>query len=54
MTNRENYRYFNNFKVDVVGGFYAMDDINIFKKFLQKISEKNIPFLVISSGSSAK
>ena len=54
MTNGENYRYFNNFKVDVVGGFHAMDDINIFKKFLEKISQKNIPFLVVSSGSSAK
>ena len=54
MTNEENYRYFNKFKVDVVGGFYAIDNINIFKKFLQKISEKHIPFLVISSGSSAK
>ena len=54
MTNTENYIYFNNFKVDVVGGFYAIDDVNIFKKFLEKISEKHIPFLVISSGSSAK
>ena len=54
MTNGENYRYFNNFKVDVIGGFYAMDDVNIFKKFLQKISEKDIPFLVVSSGSSGK
>ena len=41
MTNEENYKYFNNFKVDVVGGFYAMDDINIFIKFLQKFL-KNI------------
>lgn len=54
MTNGENYRYFNNFKVDVVGGFHAMDDINIFKKFLEKISKKDIPFLVVSSGSNAK
>ena len=54
MTNGENYRYFNNFKVDIVGGFHAMDNINIFKKFLQKISEKHIPFLVVSSGSSGK
>ena len=54
MTNGENYGYFNKFKVDVVGGFYAMDDVNIFKKFLDKISEKNIPFLVVSSGSSGK
>ena len=54
MTNGENYRYFNNFKVDVVGGFYAMDDVNILKKFLQKIEKKYIPFLVVSSGSSGK
>ena len=54
MTNEENYKYFNNFKVDVVGGFYAMDNVNIFKKFLQKISERYIPFLVVSSGSSGK
>ena len=54
MTNEENYKYFNKFKIDVVGGFYAMDDVNIFKKFLQKISEKDIPFLVVCSGSSGK
>ena len=54
MTNGENYRYFNNFKVDVVGDFQAMNNINIFKKFLEKISEKHIPFLVISSGSNGK
>ena len=54
MTNKENYEYFNKFKVDVVGGFYAMDDVNIFQKFLQKISERHIPFLVACSGSSGK
>ena len=54
MTNEENYRYFNKFKVDVIGGFFAMDDKNIFIKFLQKISERYIPFLVITSGSSGK
>ena len=54
MTNGENYRYYNNFKVDVVGGFYAIDDVNIFKKYLQKISEKHIPFLVVCSGKSGK
>ena len=36
MTNKENYKYFNNFKIDVIGGFYAMDDVNILKKFLKK------------------
>ena len=54
MTNGENYKYFNDFKIDVVGGFYAMDDINILKKLLKKIEEKNIPFIVVSSGSSGK
>ena len=54
MTNGENYIYFNNFKGDVVGGFHATDDINIFKTLCQKISKKNIPFIVVSSGSSGK
>lgn len=54
MTNGENYGYFNKFKVDVVGGFYAMDDVNILKKFFKKISETHLPFLVVSSGSSGK
>ena len=54
MTNSENYEYFNNFKVDVVGGFYAIDDITIFRNYLEKIKEKNIPFIVICSGSAGK
>lgn len=54
ITNSENYEYFNNFKVDVVGGFYAIDDINIFRCYLEKIKEKNISFIVLCSGSSGK
>ena len=54
MTNSENYNYFNNFKVDVVGGFYAIDDIDIFRNYLEKIKEKNIPFFVLCSGSAGK
>ena len=54
MTNEENYNYFSKFKVDVVGGFHAMDDLEIFKKYLKAIENKNIPFIVISSGSSGK
>ena len=54
MTNPENYDYFNNFKVDVVGGFYAIDDINIFRNYLEKIKEKDIPFIVLCSGSAGK
>ena len=51
MTNKENYRYYNNFKVDVVGGFHAIDDLEILKKYLETLKGKNISFLVISSGS---
>ena len=54
MKNAENYKYYNNFKVDVVGGFYAMDNLDMFQKYLEQIKNKNIPFLVISSGSSGK
>ena len=54
ITNSENYEYFNNFKVDVEGGFYAIDDINIFRCYLGKIKEKNISFIVLCSGSSGK
>ena len=54
MTNKENYIIFNNFKVDVVGGFYAIDDLNILENYLKKINDKNIPFIVLSSGTSGK
>ena len=47
MTNKENYIYFNNFKVDVVGGFHAIDNLNIFEKYLNAINYKNINFIVI-------
>ncbi len=41
MTNGENFRYFNNFKVDVYGVFHAMDNINIFKNCYKRFQ---IPF----------
>ena len=52
MINKENYITFNKFKVDVVGGFYAIDDLKILDHYLKKIKDKNIPFIVISSGTS--
>ncbi len=52
MTNKENYEYFNNFKVDVVGGFHAIDDLDILNKYLENIKNKEIPFIVLSSGTS--
>ena len=54
MKNQENFKYYNNFKVDVVGGFLAMDDLEMFAKYLEIIEKKNIPFIVISSGSSGQ
>ena len=54
MRNEENYDYYINFKIDVVGGFYAIDNLDILKKYLDTIKLKNIPFIVISSGASGK
>ena len=54
MKNSENYNYYNHFKVDVVGGFLAMENPEIFSKYLEAIKTKNIPFIVISSGSSGQ
>ena len=54
MTSKENYLYYNNFKVDVVGGYHAIDDLEIFKNYLESLKKKDIPFIVVSSGSSAK
>ena len=39
MKNSENYKYYNDFKVDVVGGFLAMDNIEIFSKYLEVIKK---------------
>ena len=54
MSTKENYYFFNKFKVDVVGGFHAIDDLNILEDCLEKIQEKDIPFIVVCSGSSGK
>ncbi len=54
MTNSENYGYYTRLKVDVIGGFYALDDLEVLKEYLNKIKQKNIPFIVISSGSNGK
>ena len=50
----ENFEYYNHFKVDVVGGFIAIDNLGLLKLYLKEIKKKNIPFIVISSGSSGK
>ena len=49
----ENYFYFNEFKVNVVGDFLRIDDYSILEEYLEKIKVKNIPFIVITSGSKS-
>ena len=54
ITNKENYAYYNKFKVDVVGGYIAMDNLIMLINYLEAIKNKNIPFIVISTGFSGK
>ena len=54
ITNNENYKYYNDFKVDVVGGFHAIDNLDLLQRYLEAIKIKKIPFIVISSGASGK
>ena len=53
MTN-ENYFYFNQFKVNVIGDFLRIDDLSILEEYLEKIKDKEIPFIVMTSGSAGK
>ena len=54
MTNKENYDYYIKFKIDVVGGFHAIDDLDILIDYFESIKSKNISFIIISSGTSGK
>ena len=52
--NKENYKYFNDFKINVVGDFHNIDDLSDLEECLTKLKYKDIPYIVISSGSSGK
>ena len=54
MANDENYIYYNLFKNDVIGEFFAIDNLEVFKKYLEKIKNKKIPFIIITTGSNGK
>ena len=54
MSKTDNYRCFNILRNDVVGCFQAIDDLIILQNFLDKMKDKDIPFIVITSGSSGK
>ena len=46
----ESYIYYKKFKVNVVGGFYACDEKNIFKRYLEEMQKLNNcpPFVVVT------
>ena len=46
----DSYDYYKQFKVNVVGGFYASDEIDIFKMYLDKMQEQNNipPYVVVT------
>lgn len=46
----DSYDYYKKFKVNVVGGFYASDEIDIFQMYLDKMKEeKDIPPYVVAT-----
>ena len=46
----DSYDYYKQFKVNVVGGFFASDEIDIFKMYLDKMKEQNKipPYVVVT------
>jgi len=54
ISNSENYKYYNNFKIDVGGGFQVIDNLDLLQRYLEAIKNKNIKFIVLSTGSSEK
>ena len=52
INSNENYKYLNKFTINVIGDFKAIDDLSILLEYLNKIKYKNIPYVIISSGSS--
>ena len=52
MTNYENKQLYSVLQLNVVGGFYGFQDINVFIKSLYKFEQKNLPFILLCSGSS--
>ena len=46
----DSYDYYKRFKVNVVGGFYASDEIDIFRKYLKKLEDLDTtsPYIVVT------
>ena len=56
MKNSENIDYYKRFKLNVVGGFHAIDNFEIFKKFMEKmkINQNKIHYILITSRSASE
>ena len=56
MKNSENIDYYKRFKLNVVGGFHAIDNFEIFKKFMEKMKNNpnKIHYILITSGSASE
>ena len=56
MKNSENIDYYKRFKLNVVGGFHAIDNFEIFKKFMEKMknNQNKIHYILITSGSASE
>ena len=49
---QENIDLYNRLKLEVLGSFFGVKDINILMKLFRKIKYTNTPFILISTGSS--
>ena len=56
MKNSENIDYYKRFKLNVVGGFHAIDNFEIFKKFIEKMKNNpnKIHYILVTSGSASE
>ena len=46
----DSYNYYKRFKINVVGGFYASDELDIFDKYLKEINNLNMipPYIIVT------
>ena len=54
MKGETNFKLYNKFKIDVVGGYYGIDDLKMLEEFLESLKNKKIPFILLSTRKSGK
>ena len=54
MMGETNFKRYNKFKIDVVGGYFGIDDLEMLVEYLEALKNKNIPFIVLSTRKSGK